>query len=458
MTARIVAFLILALTLAACAPTRDVPTRRLVFTGELPPMRTFAGSRDDRPTRSNAAIARDFLDLSFSLESGRALPVLTRFEEPITIRSTGRNIPPSLSGDLDRLIGRLRQEAKLDITRVGPGTEASITVESVPRADLQRAVPQAACFVVPRLSSWEEFRKNRHTAVLDWTTLTTRTRMAVFIPSDVSPQEVRDCLHEEIAQALGPLNDLYRLDDSVFNDDNFNAVLTGFDMTVLRTYYAPELASGMTREEVAAQLPGILARVNPAGRGLPDPGPADVSRDWIDAVELSLGPATAPSRRLAAAKTAVRIATERGWHDSRLAFSLYVQGRLSLGIEPDLALASFLQSGAIYAANPATQVHKAHVAMQIAAFALSTGQADAAIEMVDDNTDAVARSQNAALLASLLMVKVEALELQGRLREAEAVRQTALGWARYGFGSDDEVRVRVGEIASLSPRRREEAS
>jgi len=34
-----------------------------------------------------------------------------------------------------------------------------------------------------------------------------------------SPQEVRDCLHEELAQALGPLNDLYRLPDSVFNDD-----------------------------------------------------------------------------------------------------------------------------------------------------------------------------------------------------------------------------------------------
>ena len=50
--------------------------------------------------------------------------------------------------------------------------------------------------------------------------------MAVFLPGDVSPQEIRDCLHEELAQALGPVNDLYRLTDSVFNDDNFNTVLT----------------------------------------------------------------------------------------------------------------------------------------------------------------------------------------------------------------------------------------
>ena len=28
----------------------------------------------------------------------------------------------------------------------------------------------------------------------------------VFVPADASPQELRDCLHEELAQALGPLN------------------------------------------------------------------------------------------------------------------------------------------------------------------------------------------------------------------------------------------------------------
>jgi hypothetical protein len=130
---------------------------------------------------------------------------------------------------------------------------------------MQRVVPQAACFVVPRVSSWAEFRRARGSRDLDWTTLTGRDRVAVFIPSDVSPQEVRDCLHEEVAQALGPLNDLYRLPDSVFNDDNFHAVLTGFDMLILRTYYDAELANGMTRAEVSARLPGILARLNPGG-------------------------------------------------------------------------------------------------------------------------------------------------------------------------------------------------
>ena len=63
---------------------------------------------------------------------------------------------------------------------------------------------------------------------------------------------MRDCLHEELAQALGPLNDLYHLPDSVFNDDNIHTVLTGFDMLILRAAYAPELRTGMTREQVEA--------------------------------------------------------------------------------------------------------------------------------------------------------------------------------------------------------------
>src|SRR5690606_17319444 len=149
-------------------------------------------------------------------------------------------------------------------------------------------------------------------ATADWTTLTTRDRMAIFIPTEVAPQEIRDCLHEELAQALGPLNDLYRLPDSVFNDDNFNTVLTGFDMLMLRIAYSPELRSGMTRAEVAARLPAILARLNPAGGAGGIAPPVDTPRDWIDAVETALGPRTGAVRRRQAAQAAATIAAAQG--------------------------------------------------------------------------------------------------------------------------------------------------
>jgi hypothetical protein len=449
---RAVLSLLAALVLSACATVPpDVPQRRAPPEVALPPMKSFGPMRATPPTRSNRNIAANFLDLSFRLESGRELPVLTRFEGPVTVRVVGP-APATLSGDLDQLLARLRSEAGLPISRVPGSAEASITIEVITRAELQRAVPQAACFVVPRVSSWAEFRRDRRNPQLDWTTLRVRERMAVFVPADVAPQEVRDCLHEEVAQALGPLNDLYELTDSVFNDDNFHTVLTGFDMLILRATYAPELRSGMTRAEVAAVLPGVLARLNPRGEGVGFVPRPPTTRDWIDAIETALGPRTAPARRRDAAAEAVAIARSRGWNDNRLGFSLYALGRLSLGAEPDLALASFLQARQIFARSAETAIHEAHVNMQLAAFALSAGQADFSLEVADASIPVVIRKQNAALLSSLLLVRAESLEALGQAAEAQAARVDSLGWARYGFGSDQEVLMRAAEIASLRPR------
>jgi hypothetical protein len=177
------------------------------------------------------------------------------------------------------------------------------------------------------------------------------------------------------------------------------------------------------------------------------------SRDWIDAIETALGPRTSPARRRTAAAEAVEIARMRGWNDNRLGFSLYAYGRLSLGADSELALASFLQARQIFARSSETAIHEAHVNMQLAAFALAAGQADFALEVVDASIPTARRKQNAALLSSLLFVRTEALEALGRPQEAQEARVDSLGWARYGFGSDQEVLMRAAEIASLRPVR-----
>jgi hypothetical protein len=437
--------------LGACAPPAQVSKNR-------PPAEVGVGFGDPGAFGARMApvggssLVRDFMDLTFALESGRQLETFSRFEGPVTVAMTGA-VPPTAARDLGVLIGRLRSEAGIDIR---PATGAAvITVEFTSRAELRRLAPSAACFVVPNVGSLAEYRRKRGSEAVDWAQVNRRERAAVFIPSDTSPQEVRDCLHEEIAQALGPLNDLYHLSDSVFNDDNFHTVLTGFDMLILRATYAPELRSGMTRPEVAARLPGILARLNPAGEALDYVPRPPTTRDWIDAVETALGPRTSPSRRRTAAAEAVEIARARGWNDNRLGFSLYALGRLSLGADPDLSLASFLQAGQIFSRSRDTAIHEAHISMQLAAFTLSAGQADLALDLADRSIPAVERAQNAALLSSLLFVKAEALELLGRRAEAQEVRVDSLGWARYGFGPDQDVLMRAAEIASLAPVRGE---
>lgn len=453
-----------AFALSSCAPaghtpsnevstSRDVTARQVNLPTELPPMKAFASGPINTPARPNSQIARDFLELSFELESGRTLPVLSRFEGPVTVRATGR-APAVLSADLDALVWRLRREAGIDISRVPASSPASITLEVISKNALQRLVPGAACFVAPNVSSWSEYRQTRNTPETDWTRLTERTRMAVFMPGDVSPQEMRDCLHEEIAQALGPVNDLYRLSDSVFNDDNFHTVLTGFDMLVLRAYYAPELRSGMTKTEVAARLPQVLARLNPAGgSGAPAPAMATPVA-WKQSIETALGGRMSTTQRRAAARRAVDIARSQNWRDTRLAFSLFALGRLSLGVNSDVALASFREAEIIYSTLPGTNLQAAHMGVQLAAHALSLGNANTALGIVEKHLPHVHSAQNAALLSTLLMIKAEAMELQGRDAEAQLVRLDSLGWARYGFGSEAEVGARLQEIAAISPQRR----
>lgn len=443
---------------AACAPIpSDVPATRALSLdtstiSSLPPMRTFAPMNASRATRGNAEMAADFLDLAFRMESGRAVPVLTRFETPISVRVIGQP-SPTLVPDLRALLARLRIEAGIDIFLTG-AEDANITIHAMPRSRLQDVVPRAACFVVPRVSSWDEFLRARRSPQVDWTTLTRRDRAAIFVPSDVAPQETRDCLHEELAQALGPLNDLYRLPDSVFNDDNIHAVLTGFDMLVLRAYYAPELSNGMTRGEVAARLPGIFARLNPRGQTGAARPVNDTSRDWIEAMESALAPGGAPAERRRAAERAINLGRAFGWTGARAGFAFYAYGRLQVGNDPAIALQSFLEASRAFRGSPETRIHEAHVAVQLAAFALSSGDADNTLELVDWAIPVTAAHQNAALLSTLMMFKAQALDLAGRRTEAEAVRLDSLGWARYGFGPDRVVRARLAEIAALNPGQR----
>ncbi len=440
------------LFISGCAtvPAGEVTARDITLVNNLPPMKAFSGSAVTRPKRSNSQIAGDFLDLSFQLESGRVLPVLSRFEGPVTITVTGGRAPAALDGDLNRLLARLRIEAGIDIHRTASGAPASITLEIIPKARLQALVPHAACFVAPNVSSWKEFRRLRGRAQTDWTRLTTRTKIAIFLPGDVSPQEMRDCLHEEIAQALGPVNDLYRLNDSVFNDDNFHTILTGFDMLILRAYYSPELASGMTRAEVAARLPSILARLNPGGgSGQPTFAPP-TPRAWVVAIETALGARGSDTERRLAATRAVNLARGQGWYDTRLALSLFAQGRLHLGVDAGIALNSFKQAESVYRTLPGSELQAANMGVQLAAHALSGGRAEEAISIVNSHIAPVMSAENAALLSTLLMIKAEALALVGRKTEAQLVRLDSLGWARYGFGSEAEVGARMSEIAALA--------
>nr|WP_231703943.1 DUF2927 domain-containing protein [Cochlodiniinecator piscidefendens] len=414
----------------------------------LPSMRAFSTAPNLPSTRPNSQIAQDFLDLSFEMESGRQIERFTRFEGPITLHTVGR-VSGVFQNDLRALLSRLQNEAGITITQVSAETDASINIELIPRTQLQSLVPQAACFVVPRVTSWNQYRRARNSSTTDWTTLTQRETVAIFIPNDVSPQEMRDCLHEELAQALGPLNDLYRLPDSVFNDDNFHTVLTGFDMLMLRATYDSELSNGMTRSEVAARISNILARLNPNGVVNTVDTRADTPRAWKTEIEAALSPGTGALRRVNAARRAIDIARAQNWNNTRLAFSLFAYARIIAPTDSNAALAALIEAREIYNTEPATDTQSAHVLNHLALYALSAGDDTLAIQLSDAAIPIARRHQQAALLATLLLIKSEALQQMGQNASARAIQLDSLAWARYGFGTEAEINARLGAISSL---------
>ncbi|OIQ44161.1 MAG: ATP-dependent transcriptional regulator [Roseobacter sp. MedPE-SW] len=443
--------LALAALVSACAlPDSQKPASRAALAdASLPAAKAFSAPRPQPPQRANRDIARDFLDLHFRLEGGTTLPVFTRFERPIRLRVAGT---PSqgFQRDLTQLLQRFKQEAGIDIQRVNSGP-VEITVQAVSSRAIHRALPKAACFVVPNVDSLAELRRKRRNPETNWSNLRHRERLAVFVPNDISPQEARDCLHEELAQAIGPLNDLYRLPDSVFNDDNVHTVLTGFDMLVLRATYAPELRTGMSRSEVAAKLPALLSRLNPAGDAIPPRALPATSRSWIAAIETALGPGSALNTRKRAANQAVVLARELGWSDHRRAYSHYVLGRMIQAEEPDLAQRHFQTALDFLSQTPDSALHQAIIRPRMAAYQIARGDGEAALQQINPALPVASRHENAALLATSLLIKAEALDLLGQFATAHTVRLDSLGWARYGFGPDWAVQAKIREVAELRP-------
>ena len=278
-------------------------------------------------TRSNLELADDFLDLTFELESGERLDRLLRYETPVRVYLRSPGLGP-YRPDLEGLLARLRDEAGLDIAETRDPDRAQIFVEAVPAAQITRIFPTAACFIVPGETDWQSFMRRRSDTRVRWPEQPTLERAAIFLPLDTTPQDVRDCLHEEITQALGPADDLYRLPDTIWNDDNFHGMATPFDMLILRTLYQPEFRSGMSRREVAAVLPDCSRGPTRRVAGWRGSGARPKSPAWNDTIEVALSRDAPRSARLDAAVTATRLAAAMRPVDHRLGVALLTAGRL----------------------------------------------------------------------------------------------------------------------------------
>ena len=136
---------------------------------------------------------------------------------------------------------------------------------------------------------WQGFMRRRSEARVRWPDQATLERAAIFLPLDTTPQDVRDCLNEEITQALGPADDLYRLPDTdlerrqlprhgdaVRHADPAHALPAG----------APQRHDAATRS--AAVLPRRARPHQPEGPRPAAPAARRESPAWDEAIETAL--------------------------------------------------------------------------------------------------------------------------------------------------------------------------
>ena len=216
---------------------------------------------------SNESLAQVFTRLMHHHEWGASQPFLLRFEKPVRVFLTGPGSDQYL-GFLDGYLAELRQRSGIDIRR--GTTDGNIIVRFVPEASFKKRT-STQCFVAPGRPDWEAITKTRQR--YNWSRPEWQRELrdrTVFLPQTLHPFDVRGCLLEEIAQALGPGNDLYGLADTIFNDDSGHVWPTRIDYMMLRVLYRPEMETGLRRAQTLARARRILDEINPEGRSAPD--------------------------------------------------------------------------------------------------------------------------------------------------------------------------------------------
>ena len=96
-------------------------------------------------------------------------------------------------------------------------------------------------------------------------------RAEVILPVDAGDFTFYDCAYEELLQALGVINDDPSVPWTMFNDDVQMGYFDVYDQYLLNILYDPRIRAGMTRAEVEALLPEVLA----------------TTRAWVSTAKLS---------------------------------------------------------------------------------------------------------------------------------------------------------------------------
>lgn len=212
-----------------------------------------------------------FFKIAFKAELQIDAPIerIRKFDEPVRIFVDGKGLPDRRSA-IATIVADIRSRVNhLNIAVTDDRKAANVVVRLVAEHDLGRTIRS--------LYGNEEaaqIRQSLHPECLSGIAkdkLYRIRRAEVILPVDAGDFTFYDCAYEELLQALGVINDDPSVPWTMFNDDVQMGFFDVYDQYLLNILYDPRIRAGMTRAEVEALLPEVLA----------------TARAWVSAAKLS---------------------------------------------------------------------------------------------------------------------------------------------------------------------------
>lgn len=423
--------------LAGCTPANipkgpDKPYQA----GGLPISPTLGSAIPFGGTRySNQSLADLFVRLTHDLEWGGSRPHLIRYERPITVGVSGR-AATQYAGFIDRFLAQIRARTGIEIARrTGPH---NLNIRFVPGNAFRARIPQNSCVVAPGDLSWSTFRSSpSRYGTRAFEVQRALTAMTVFIPDNAEPWLVRICLIEEIMQALGTANDLFGLGPSIFNDDGAHLWPTNLDYLMLRVLYAPEMRTGLARQQTLGRARQVLNRLNPAGRNAPAL-PLIAQRRmkvWQEGIQAAFERGRTKAQRIKSAKQALAIANRQMPNSAYHCHSLNTLARNARATQNATALRAATDGLRVCAiAHGASDVRLAILQLERATLLFEAGQASAAYAETRGLEPVLAAHAQEERLTALYALQAASLRVMQRPQESFDARQKAANWGAYALG------------------------
>lgn len=230
-------------------------------------------------TFDDADLARNFERIAFFTEYSQddgplvqeeTASTLSRWETPVRIRLAGEGVRNADRASYRTLSRRLAKLTGVDIRVVSRG-EADVSVyiftEEERTAFREELGDERDNERFQILTDWVEQFRYPCVAMVGYGSEQRGaiTGALIVIKAELEGVMRESCIHEELTQAMGLMNDHPDVRPSIFNDDEEFALLTQHDEYLLRILYDPRLRPAMTLEEAKPLIPEIVRDVRETG-------------------------------------------------------------------------------------------------------------------------------------------------------------------------------------------------